>query len=1462
MRKPVLYIRLLVLYLSLAPVSAMAIDIGPMTWTPRSDWINVQNPSAIPTLAGYTAATGNGTTDDTAAIQAILTWITNHSNWPYRTIYFPPGTYKISSTLKITNVIGVSFIGCGSNTIISWAGPTGGAMFAPDNTDNMRYIGLVWEGNNKAAVAYEEDSQGNYAGGLRHENESFRDINAPATYAYLINSGTMSTTPTPPTAAIVSGYTNNPPSYTGETQLWNCRFYNCTQGAAEAWNIGNFFCWFYDSCEFDNCGVGINMYTRGGNVITNCHFQNSTVADILGGGDDHIRHCTSVGSAYFFSDPGSLPNPSDLNVIEDCWVDSWTNTGYAIDFLREGPTTLFDCTFTNPPSSVNSPIKTDTVNQDQAVSSLLILSNNYAAGLAPGTQLVNNSADPIFIDNVPPGLRFGALTLQSASQTFLNTSYPADSTHILDISKAPYAQYWIYPGNQNGVPDITIALQIAVNDAKAANNGSIVYIPTDIYNISATITMSGSNYTVEGNGISSQLCWWGADNSTMISITSPTNLSVQKLKLTGTDGTIAGITATSATATNLFFDGIIYGSFAAGNPGANGADYFDGPGLVLNNLPAGSTVYMPLLQSSMTIHNCGGAQILTKYFAQDGTLTVSGTTPQTGFLGTVFTEGGQQIFGNYDVTVTDNQDLIFGDYYVEQEDNNLSLSRGAGTGSGRITIGGINTASGNNNGESNSSQYLVNVNNYAGRLFYGSGNLANWDAEYPVSITQTGSNAIDLIFAGTMPYDSTGHNGFLFTTGSSANVIATFNANQYPYPCVDLADIPNPPTAADFLSIAQSLDHFRQLEAVDLSVQDGVSTDGPAIAQYPFEGNALDMTGNYNGTASNVSYVPGLGSQAASFNGTNSSVQIGNPVTTNFSIAMWIYTTATGGTGQWYNGEGLVDGEVTPGAADFGTSLAGGRFAFGIGNPDTTLTSTVAVNNGAWHHLVATWNSTTGAMQTLRRRRFEYQQGWPHRRYERGGKSLHRSIQTGISGGFFNGVIDQVQIFNYVLNGTDVANLYNRSVSLLPPPSVSGLVAYWKLDESTGSTSYDSSGNNINGTQVNGPTFTTNHPSKINFTDPGSLLFNGVNQYVTMGAPAQLPNGKQPRTICAWAKSAGGSGYRMFASFGTPQNDEGMWLGANGTSLSAGSWGDDMPDIPGFWDGNWHFICMTFDGTTANLYADGTLRESATKTAWNLVPSVCYIGCYMNKSAFWNGPVDDVRIYNRALTATDVSTLYLTAPMITSGVSVLSTEGQPFSYQITASNNPTGYAATLPAWLSLNPASGIITGTATTSGLTSMTVGAINAGGTGSATVSIFVQTPYAAWQSEMFSSSQLANPAISGETATPAGDGISNLMKYALDLDPWTNETGGLPVASIITTGSGNYLALTYTQVISAVDITYTAQVSTDLQSWYSGTAYTTLPTATANPDGITESVTVQAVSPVSSNTPKQYIRLQVTDQ
>ena len=93
-----------------------------------------------------------------------------------------------------------------------------------------------------------------------------------------------------------------------------------------------------------------------------------------------------------------------------------------------------------------------------------------------------------------------------------------------------------------------------------------------------------------------------------------------------------------------------------------------------------------------------------------------------------------------------------------------------------------------------------------------------------------------------------------------------------------------------------------------------------------------------------------------------------------------------------------------------------------------------------------------------------------------------------------------------------------------------------------------------------------------------------------------------------------------------------------------------------------------------------------------------------------------------ALTVTGTSA---TAPVITSYLGGYGTVGTPFTYQITASDDPASFAATgLPAGLTVSSATGEITGIPTVAGNTQVTISATNALGTGSATLSLLIVNP------------------------------------------------------------------------------------------------------------------------------------------
>ena len=152
-------------------------------------------------------------------------------------------------------------------------------------------------------------------------------------------------------------------------------------------------------------------------------------------------------------------------------------------------------------------------------------------------------------------------------------------------------------------------------------------------------------------------------------------------------------------------------------------------------------------------------------------------------------------------------------------------------------------------------------------------------------------------------------------------------------------------------------------------VQSGliVNLDAGQLSSYPGSGSTWTNIGSggatYDATLLNSpTYSSNYGGYLE-FNGTNQSTSITRPVQDDFSLSVWFKTTSNAGTlGNWYQGIGLIDGEVGGVTNDFGLSMASGRLMFGIGNPDTTITSTATYNDNFWHNVIVTRTKSDGAL--------------------------------------------------------------------------------------------------------------------------------------------------------------------------------------------------------------------------------------------------------------------------------------------------------------------------------------------------------------------------------------------------------------------------------------------------------------------------------------------------------------------
>lgn len=180
------------------------------------------------------------------------------------------------------------------------------------------------------------------------------------------------------------------------------------------------------------------------------------------------------------------------------------------------------------------------------------------------------------------------------------------------------------------------------------------------------------------------------------------------------------------------------------------------------------------------------------------------------------------------------------------------------------------------------------------------------------------------------------------------------------------------------------------------------------------------------------------------------------------------------------------------------------------------------------------------------------------------------------------------------------------------------------------------------------------------------------------------------------------------------------------------------------------------------------------------------------------------------------------APGITSADQARFTQGQAVSFTVTTAGSPapTITATGLPAWATLNPTTGALTGTPDQPGRHIVTLQASNGvGSPATQTSTLTVAANYAQWSASYFNSTELATPSISGATATPRGDGVPNLMKYAFDIDPAHPLTSAdhaiLPQSGLKTLSGHPHLTLTYLESQIASGVSYQLQSSADLTTW-----------------------------------------------
>ncbi len=357
---------------------------------------------------------------------------------------------------------------------------------------------------------------------------------------------------------------------------------------------------------------------------------------------------------------------------------------------------------------------------------------------------------------------------------------------------------------------------------------------------------------------------------------------------------------------------------------------------------------------------------------------------------------------------------------------------------------------------------------------------------------------------------------------------------------------------------------------------------------------------------------------ALSFDAARSSyVQVPRPVSDDFTIELWVKTSMASPTGtQWWQGAGLVDGEVAGATNDFGLVLLNGKAAFGVGNPDVTIQSATTINDGGWHHLAATRQRSSGLMLL-------YVDGVQEASSAGTTTSLAAltapanlrlgGLQTGTP--YFTGQLDEVRLWSTVRPAASISATKNYLV----PGGTAGLAAYYRLDEGSG-TSAGSTGAGAAGTLVNAPGWVTPSsaplygvpviasftPSGVvgsalviqgsNFTGATSVLVNGTAAAFVVNSDGQLtatvPVGATSGPVSvvgpvntAAGTATSGTAFAVLPHLAGTVFDDVNYGGGAGRALAAATSAASS------------FGSLGRPGATVELYLNGALQASTTTDA-------------------------------------------------------------------------------------------------------------------------------------------------------------------------------------------------------------------------------------------------------------------------
>ena len=402
----------------------------------------------------------------------------------------------------------------------------------------------------------------------------------------------------------------------------------------------------------------------------------------------------------------------------------------------------------------------------------------------------------------------------------------------------------------------------------------------------------------------------------------------------------------------------------------------------------------------------------------------------------------------------------------------------------------------------------------------------------------------------------------------------------------------------------------------------------------------VSNTGNWGAFSGGVKPVPGISGQALFFDGVDDYVNSGITDYSDITVEAWINPNTVSSRGGIF------------GFNYFRTTLSqlNNSIRWNITNSagSARTISYAGITSGSWYHAVGTYNSSTNSMKLYVNGILQASDtvvGTKDSDQPFYGIGRHTESVSGWQNFYFNGLIDEVRVYNRALSADEVKQHYDQTKRnlVINNPSGTPPVGWWKMDEATGATVRDYSANANNGTVTNGGYGATSTDGKIG----KSLSFDGVDDYVFVPYNSILDPltalslelwFKQTVPVAAWKSIAGknttwGTGYSIWA-----MENERLYLRVDTLA------GAKTYVFPYQLD-TWYHIVMVFSGTSLQIFANGVAQPIDTFAETSLLPADTtpfVIGAradYTSGGQF-PGLVDDVRIYNYARTADQITADY------------------------------------------------------------------------------------------------------------------------------------------------------------------------------------------------------------------------------